>query len=163
MFQRINMNKLAMKKYIITFAQKIILNMSEHFKQLLEIATSQGNRTNVVKPILIGFIVTLVGAIAGVYFNSAIITEYCLNLSIVLLAAFLIAYFVCLYKNPDLLRSEKYNLEKTALEKATFKGDSTVVGHINLPNKDFVVIEGQNQNLLSNNSVDSNNKEEKLS
>lgn len=72
MFQRINMNKLAMKKYIITFAQKIILNMSEHFKQLLEIATSQGNRTNVVKPILIGFIVTLVGAIAGVYFNSAI-------------------------------------------------------------------------------------------
>lgn len=47
MFQRINMNKLAMKKYIITFAQKIILNMSEHFKQLLEIATSQGNRTNV--------------------------------------------------------------------------------------------------------------------
>lgn len=137
--------------------------MSEHFKQFLEFATSQGNRTNVVKPILIGFIVTLVGAIAGVYFNSAIITEYCLNLSIVLLVAFLIAYFICLFKNPDLLRSEKYNLEKTAIEKATFKGDSTVVGHINLPNKDFVVIEGRNQNLPSNNALEGKNKEEELS
>lgn len=137
--------------------------MSEHLKQLFEFATSQGNRSNVVKPILIGFIATLIGAVVGVYFESNIITEYCLNLSIVLLVAFLIAYFWCLHKDPNLLRSEKYNLEKTAIEKATFKGDSAVVGHINLPNKDFVIIEGNNQNVLSDNSVNGINKKETIS
>lgn len=146
-----------MKKYIVTFVQKINF-MSEHLKQLFEFATSQGNRSNVIKPILIGFVATLVGAVAGVYFKSDIITEHCLNLSIVLLIAFLIAYFLCLFKDPNLLRSEKYNLEKTAIEKATFKGDSAVIGHINLPNKDYVVIEGNNQTLLSN-----NNTKEKIS
>ena len=134
-----------MKKIYDYICSKIVF-MSEHLKQLFEFATSQGYKSNVLKPIIVGIIISIIGAVAGAYYKSQIITIGCLILAFIFVISFLIAYFFCLCKNPNLLRSERYNLEKTAIEKATYKGDSAVVGHINIPQKDYVLIEGNNGN-----------------
>lgn len=51
----------------------------------------------------------------------------CVGLAILFgigLLLYFAAYFYCLLKNPDSLRSEKYNMQKLALEHGVF-GDST--------------------------------------
>lgn len=135
--------------------------MSEQFKQFLEFATSQGYRSNVIKPLIVCIIISILGSTAGAYYGSQTIILCCLVLAFIFVIAFLVAYFFCLYKDPNLLRSERYNLEKTAIEKATFKGDSAVTSHLNLPQKDYVIIGGNNDTTpLLNKSNEDNQTQE---
>ena len=126
-----------------TFAKKI-KDMSEHLKQILEYATSQGYRSNVVKPLMGILSFSVIITIGGAYLNCNIVIYFGIGLTMFLVAAFLFAYFFCLFKDPNLLRSERYNLEKTAIEKATIKGDSNLSGYIKAPNTEYLIVDGSN-------------------
>lgn len=124
--------------------------MSEAFKHFLEYATSQGYKSNVVKPIMVVFIFSIAGSVVSAIYNAQIVMICCIVLAFILVIAFLFAYFYCLFNNSDLLRSERYNLERTAIEKATLKGDSTIYGHLKLPEQDYIIYNGDNETLSTN-------------
>ncbi len=59
-------------------------------------------------------------------------------LSVLIVLAFLFAYFYCLFKDPNLLRSEKFVLEKTAIEKALMSDSIKKTVSVNPPNSNYV-------------------------
>lgn len=93
-------------------------------KSILEHATVNGSRSTVLKTIF-GLISLLVSAaLLGIWINAPnwviIILVGCLLLSIGL---FLFAFIYFMFRNPDALRSEKYSLQKMAIERGLV-GDS---------------------------------------
>lgn len=118
--------------------------MAEQLKHILEYATSQGYKANVVKPILGGLVVSILIIVSGLYFHSKMVAVFGIVLASIFAIAFFVAYFFCLIKDPNLLRSERFNLEKAAIEKATLKGDSTIYGRLKAPDSDYLLIEGEN-------------------
>jgi hypothetical protein len=123
--------------YILKKAKK----MSDKFKEIFENATSQGYRSNVVKPLMGFLIITFIFTAVFVYLEINILAYITFGISGLTALVFLSGYIYCLIKNPDLLRSEKYNLEKTAIEKIAIKGDSTSEVKIISPEMDYVVVE----------------------
>ena len=119
--------------------------MSRFIKDLLEHATSQGYKSNVMKPLMGLVIIFILGGIACHYFNVPYFSIGLFVLATLAGVCSFIAYFFCLFKNPDLLRSEKYNLEKTAIEKVCITGDSTTKHSIVMPITDYVIVEGKQQ------------------
>ncbi|MBB2951953.1 hypothetical protein [Sphingobacterium sp. JUb56] len=137
-----------------------LTNMPDHIKQILEHATSQGYRSNVLKPLYGLMVILLLGMCLGLYLKNETIAYICLGFALLIAMCFLVCYFYCLFKNPDLLRSERFNLEKTALEKISVTGDSTV-GKLKMQETDYVVIQSENVNVkleqdLSNENIPSN-------
>lgn len=118
--------------------------MSEHLKNILESVTSQGYRSNVVKPLMGVMVICGIGSIVAFYYEAEILAFVFIGLVCFTVIAFVVAYYICLFRNPDLLRSERYNLEKTAIEKATIKGDSTNICRIQIPGNDYLLINGNN-------------------
>lgn len=137
--------------YICSFTERMYNSISS----LIQHATSQGYRSNVVKPLTGMAIVLLIATVVLFYFKVIIFGYIIGSLAVVLILAFLFSYFFCLVKNPDLLRSEKYNLEKTAMEKVAITGDSTNRHSIAMPQSDFVIVEG-NQERENVTDTDSN-------
>ncbi|WP_343524384.1 hypothetical protein [Pedobacter sp.] len=125
--------------------------MYKALTSFLEHATSQGYRSNVVKPLTTMAIILIVATGFLFYFKVDFFGYLIGSLAVLMVIAFLISYFICLFKNPDLLRSEKYNLEKTAIEKVSYNGDS-VVGHVQLPPREYVMVQGSigNSNIIEN-------------
>lgn len=115
--------------------------MSDKFKEIFENATSQGYKSNVVKPLMGFLIITLVFTAVFVYLEIMPLVYITFGISALTSLIFLSGYVYCLVKNPDLLRSEKYNLEKTAMEKISFSGDSTSKIKINIPEMEYIVAE----------------------
>jgi hypothetical protein len=114
--------------------------------EIAENASSQGYRSNVVKP-LSGMVIILLLGSGGLYtVKNFLFANIIGGLAIVLVIAFIISYFFCLLKNPDLLRSEKYNLEKSAIEKIAITGDSRTSSNIVPPIMDYVVVESVTEN-----------------
>lgn len=130
--------------------------MSEYLKQILEHATSQGYRSNVLKPLLGMEIILLIATIFLFRFGINVLGYILGSIAIVIIICFLFGYFYCLFKDPNLLRSERYNLEKTALEKVAISGDSGYKSHIQLPNHEYVVVESINDtpNLIGKDDND---------
>lgn len=116
--------------------------MAKYLKDLLEHATTQGYKSNVIKPLSGMMIIFLIGTVVLSYFNVAYFPIVLGVLTTICGIGMLFAYFFCLFKNPDLLRSEKYNLEKTAIEKVSITGDSSTRASILMPRSDYI-IEGQ--------------------
>lgn len=136
-----------------------IRQMTNQITSLLNHATSQGYRTNVVKPLMGMVIILLVATIALFYFGF-IIPAYIIGIfSLICIICFLGCYMYCLFKNPDLLRSEKYNLEKTALEKVSITGDS-VNGRLQAPQMDYVIVSSESGQMgrLGANTENGNNE-----
>lgn len=115
--------------------------MSEHLRQILECATSQGYRSNTVKPLMGVMIICFIGAIAAFYYNAVIIAYILTGLGVIVAISFLIAYFYCLTKDPNLLRSERYNLEKTAIEKTSITDSLQGKRIIKTPSTEYVISE----------------------
>lgn len=115
--------------------------MSEQLKQILEYATSQGYRSNTVKPLMGAMLICFIGAIAAFRCDASIIAYVLTGLGVVLVIAFLIAYFFCLIKDPNLLRSERYNLEKTAIERSSIEDSILGKKRIKTPPSEYVIIE----------------------
>lgn len=119
--------------------------MSSSINEIFQRASSQGSRSNIVKP-LMGMLAILMVATCVLFHIKAMIFAYItVALCVIVFGCFLFAYFHCLFKDPNLLRSEKYNLEKTALEKIAVLGDST---KIISPTLDYVVINSSNDLAL---------------
>jgi hypothetical protein len=123
------------------YISKIAKNMSDKFKEIFENATSQGYRSNVVKPLMGFLIITFIFTAVFVYLEIILLAYITFGISALTALIFLSGYIYCLIKNPDLLRSEKYNLEKTAIEKISIQGDSTSKIKINSPEMDYIVVE----------------------
>ena len=114
--------------------------MSEYLRQILEHASSQGYRSNAIKPLIGGVIICFVLSIIAFYINALIIVYFLIGFGSLFSIGWLFAYFFCLFKDPNLLRSEKYNLEKTAIEKATMFGETNNKRvEINMPPSDYVI------------------------
>lgn len=127
------------KNIFISFAKKT-KQMSDYFKSLIEHASSQGYKSNTVKPLIGGVIVCFAFSMVAFWIGAYILSYICMSLGGILVICFLFAYFICLYKDPNLLRSERYNLEKTAIEKAAITGDSTAKHlSIKMPQTSYVI------------------------
>lgn len=114
--------------------------------ELLSHASTQGYKSNVLKPLIyicaIGFIMTIL------FFKYEITFFGYLMGSITTLSfiGLIGAYFYCLVKNPDLLRSERYNIEQSLIKKVKVIGDSTNA-KFNLPPSNYIMIEGKNDKI----------------
>lgn len=115
--------------------------MSYKFKEIFENATSQGYRSNVVKPLMGLIIITLVFSAIFAFLNKEVLSIISMITSIVIIVVFLIGYIYCLLNNPDLLRSEKFILEKSIIEQTSMTGDSTTKYSLNNPDMDYTVVE----------------------
>jgi len=97
------------------------LNMMAAFFQK---ATAQGSRSTVLKPLAWLIALCLSAILGALKWNSPLwlltIFAICATLSI---ALYLGTYVYCLRKNPDLLRSETYLIQKQVIEKG-FVGDN---------------------------------------
>ena len=115
--------------------------MDFKYNEMLEHATSQGYGSNIVKPLLGMMIIMLLATIFLFSVGAFVFANFSGGICLLLVVAFLFSYFYCLFKNPDLLRSERYNLEKTAIEKVSMSGDSMSEGKLQAPKMDYVIIE----------------------
>ncbi|WP_413534125.1 hypothetical protein [Empedobacter brevis] len=138
-----------MKIFNIIFEKKY--NMSILFKTLVEQVASQGYKSNIIKPLLGMMVIFLLGVIATKYYEIPFIPYIFMVLITICGIGMLFTYFYCLFKNPDLLRSEKYNLEKNAIEKVSIVGDSEKKASINLPTSEYVIIKGDNDRKMLEN------------
>ena len=125
---------------MLKFTISKYFKMSEKIRALLEHATSQGYKSNVIKPLMGMMIIFVLGGCLTYYLNIEIFGHILLGLATFTGLCMLFAYFFCLFKDPDLLRSEKYNLEKTVIEKVSITGDSIIERGLNLPITDYVVL-----------------------
>lgn len=97
---------------------------AELLSALLQHNIAKGYKSNVLNPLiwLTGtFFIAIVGAIISKAPTWILIVL--IVLLILIIGLFSFAYCFCLIKNPDALRSEKYSIEKMAIEKG-YIGDS---------------------------------------
>jgi len=143
------MKKKAIKLYI--YASEKLRSMT-NWNEILEHASSQGYRSNIVKPLFGMSIVLFLASALFLFLGSNLLAYVSFGMAGLTFITFLISYFYCLFKNPDLLRSEKYNLEKTAIEKVSLSGDSLTKGKLLPPNMDYVKVEStiQTRNEIKN-------------
>jgi len=132
------------------YSQKKIKIMGDKLSQILEHATTQGYRSNILKPLLGIIIILFLATIAFAYLNKEILYYTTFVMAGIIFIAFIVSFFYCLFKNPDLLRSEKYNLEKTAIEKVSISGDSLNTGKVLPPVMDYVMV----GSIKNNNSTE---------
>ncbi|MBB4036543.1 glucan phosphoethanolaminetransferase (alkaline phosphatase superfamily) [Dysgonomonas hofstadii] len=112
--------------------------MSDYLRHIFEHASSQGYKSNVVKS-LFGLLSILLTATILLFKIGENVFGYILGcLSVLIVLAFLFAYFYCLFKDPNLLRSEKFVLEKTAIEKALMSDSIKKTVSVNPPNSNYV-------------------------
>lgn len=133
-----------MKRIFLYILDKFKAMSAKAYRELFNSATSQGSKANVIKPLISTIITMLVGALLSAYYGFEMIMIACLVMAIFGFLGLLVSYFFCLFTNPDYLRSEKYNLEKTAIEKTAMLGDSMV--KIIPPTLDYTLIEQKGTN-----------------
>ncbi|WGQ15563.1 hypothetical protein [Sphingobacterium faecium] len=114
---------------------------------MFESATTQGYRSNVLKPIMWIMFVLFAFTITCLYLKQEVFAYIFIGLGIIFLILSAYAYFYCLHKDPDLLRSEKFNIEKTALEKVAITGDSST-NKLKVQETEFVILGAQGKNDL---------------
>ena len=93
------------------------------FKELLARSDSSGSRSTILKPITWFISILIVGFTTLVEIKASqwIVALFFL-LIIVTVGVFFYAYIYCLHKDRDALRSEKFTIQKMAIEKG-FVGD----------------------------------------
>jgi uncharacterized membrane protein YdbT with pleckstrin-like domain len=97
----------------------------EQIFQLLQKSDASGSKSTILKP-LTWFISLLAGAIitcAWLKVHEWIIVFFAILVGIAFVV-FLCAYVYCLFTNPDAIRSEKFSIQKMAIERGIF-GDSS--------------------------------------
>lgn len=99
--------------------------MSLNFlKEIMVKSDNSGEKSTILKP-LTWLISILMGGIIALFYikaeNWIIIAFFCIICLIILL--FVFSYLFCLYKDKDALRSEKFYIQKMAIEKG-FYGDN---------------------------------------
>jgi len=86
--------------------------------KLIELISNSKPRSTVLRPFywMMAFLFT---SICTCIFNKSYgwVLDVSLVFFVIIIIAFLVAYFICLSKNPDHLRSENYNINKLEIEK----------------------------------------------
>lgn len=115
--------------------------MNEFF-QIFSHAEGKATKSTVITPLTYVMAVILASLAASMKYHAPTwVLISTVVMAICILLIFFITYFYCLFKNPDLLRSEKYVISKMALEK-TSKGDSNI-GLITSTDDPMILIEGE--------------------
>lgn len=95
-------------------------------KELLHKSDASGSRSTILKPITWFISSLIVGITILLKFNSPewliIFLTITMGLSILV---FLFAYIYCLFTDKDAIRSEKYSIQKMAIEKGLY-GDNNI-------------------------------------
>lgn len=125
--------------------------MGNYFRGIYD-SSAKGQKSNVMNPLIGITSVFIAGSIISHRFDVTYLTIVLIGLSVISGLGFIIGYFFCLFKNPDLLRSEKYNIQKSALENAAMFGNNDNPITNSLPNPNRVIVEG----LLATNQEDEN-------
>jgi Na+/pantothenate symporter len=95
------------------------------FRELLQKSDASGSRSTILKPIT-WFISALLGGI-GLLLSQNSPNWLIIMLSIILgitVTVYLFTFIYCLFTDKDAIRSEKYSIQKLAIEKGIY-GDST--------------------------------------
>ena len=108
----------------------------DYVKQIIQQANSFGSRSSVLS-ILAWILGSLLCAttLAGIFKADKLILIGLFVLVVLMIIAILVAFFFCLFTDrTDILRSEKFNIEKLALEKQSSSDNlidvhSTPIGH----------------------------------
>ena len=94
------------------------------FKELLSRSTADGSRTNALNHIqwmIAAFLVVfMIAATSGL---ATAVQIFIGSITVLLVIAYLVTHFYFAVKNPDALRSEKFTIQKMAIERAII-GDS---------------------------------------
>lgn len=119
--------------------------MQSQIHHILENITSQGYRSNATKPLIAIMVICAIACILTWRIEAFIISFVMAGMTIICCILFFIAYFICLCKDPNLLRSERFNLEKIALEKA-YSQDSINGNRIaaKAPKREYIEVIPQN-------------------
>lgn len=95
-------------------------------KSFLEQATAESSKSTVMKPLNWLIVILISGTITAFYFNLPKGISYTSSiLTGLTIVVYLIVYFYCLFTDKDALRSEKFIVQKLAIEKG-FVGDSSM-------------------------------------
>lgn len=99
--------------------------MSDLFQSLFQHATSQGSRSTALNPLAWALGICLAAFLVALRVSN--LTPWVLpllaSLVVIFVFAFVISYFILLFKDRDALRSERFKLSKMALERS-LTGDS---------------------------------------
>jgi hypothetical protein len=98
------------------------------FRELLQKSDASGSRSTILKP-LTWFISVIIGGIVLLLeFDSPIwlIIMFSIIMGLAIIT-FLFAYIFCLFTDKDAIRSEKYSIQKMAIEKGIYGDSSTGV------------------------------------
>lgn len=90
--------------------------MGNFLNFLIDRATSQGYKSNVLKPLIGLEIVIFASSVYYCYVDAILLALLAGIMAFLILILFIGAFIYCLCKQPDLLRSERYNLQKQAME-----------------------------------------------
>lgn len=93
-------------------------------RELLSRATADGSRTNALNHLHWMIAAFLVATLASAYNRMPNwVTLFLAAVMLVFLACYLVTHFYFMLRNPDALRSEKFTIEKMAIERGLY-GDS---------------------------------------
>ena len=119
------------------------------FRELLHQSDASGSRSTILKPMTWFISVIIGGIIFLLKFNSPqwliIMFSIIMGLAII---TFLFAYIFCLFTDKDAIRSEKYSIQKMAIEKGVYGDSSTGVlpSHRSITNTDPIRISNSDDN-----------------
>lgn len=136
---------------IVTFVILIIVMMPgiEFIRSILSSSSASGSKTNIMKPL--NWLISILGAlvIGGFIYGLPMWMDCILFVCLILvLLYYLFVYTYCLLKDKDALRSERFNVQKMAIEKGIL-GDSSV-GIIDMGTSDVKGHTEEGQKALSN-------------
>lgn len=94
--------------------------INDVIKSFLQQANSNGSRSNALKPLLWLIGIFLPALITSSIYCAAWVSIVLAIVLIVFCVFFVSFYWYCLVKNPDLLRSEKFNLDKMVVEQTRY-------------------------------------------
>jgi hypothetical protein len=97
---------------------------TQFFSHLLQQASARGGRSSALNP-LAWLALILVSGTVGSHVSSqpAWVTAILLSLTVLVVLVHVWAYVYFMFKSPDALRSERFSLEKMAMERGLF-GDT---------------------------------------
>lgn len=112
---------------MITFAKNSKV-MNSWLSILIDRATSQGYKSNVLRPIISIVAVILACSIYYCYVDAFLLALIALAIVAVFAVVFIGVFIYCIIKKPDLLRSERYNLQIKAMEQNISSSGNSVKG-----------------------------------
>lgn len=112
------------------------------FRELLHRSDASGSRSTILKPLTWFISVIIVGIVFLLKYNSSqwLIIMFSIILGLAILI-FLFAFVFCLFTDKDAIRSEKYSIQKMAIEKGVYGDSSTGVIPSNRPIANFEPIQ----------------------